>query len=373
MNAEMWNHPPTIAANNFIYKSLSNWSLNVAVGCSHGCRFCYVPEASTNKMGALLKPLGVIDPDAEWGEYVFVRPFDEDAFRASLRRAQKQANAGIGTTEKADGNRAIMLCTTTDPYMTIYHPDADKRTELNESLKHTVRRSLEIIRDESDLNVRILTRSPLAVRDFAIMLTLGDRLMLGTSLPTLNEEVARIYEPNAPSPSKRREMIRKAKVAGLHVYVAVAPTYPECDREDLQNVFNALREIEPHTIFHEPINIRAENVARIAAWAESKGWPFQHDKFATPMAWAQYARAQLELVEKIAYETNLSGRLHLWPDKDLPRHFRDADFTRWCDAWWNRISEWPKTVRSTNLHRLNEKDEVPGITDTGRDRAGRPH
>lgn len=30
----------------FKYKSLSSWAYNIAMGCNHACRFCYVPSTS---------------------------------------------------------------------------------------------------------------------------------------------------------------------------------------------------------------------------------------------------------------------------------------------------------------------------------------
>lgn len=71
MLTDFWPKPLAIAENNFKYKSLSNWSCNIAVGCEHACRFCYVPEVSTNRMAKKLeRNFGVADPDAQWGEYV---------------------------------------------------------------------------------------------------------------------------------------------------------------------------------------------------------------------------------------------------------------------------------------------------------------
>src|SRR5437764_7889927 len=84
----MWSSPAVIAPNNFVYKSLSNWAFNIAVGCSHACRFCYVPSASTIKMEAKLSEYGVQDADVEWGEYVLLRPWDEPKFLSSLRSAE---------------------------------------------------------------------------------------------------------------------------------------------------------------------------------------------------------------------------------------------------------------------------------------------
>src|SRR5260370_19341665 len=73
----LWSVPATITENNFVHKSLSNWAFNIAVGCSHGCRFRYVPDASAIKQGPTLAKCGVEDPDAEWGQYVLLRPFHE--------------------------------------------------------------------------------------------------------------------------------------------------------------------------------------------------------------------------------------------------------------------------------------------------------
>src|SRR6266404_946172 len=102
----MWSSPAVIAENHFVYKSLSNWAFNVAVGCSHACRFCYVPSAATIKQGPKLAEYGVKDPDADWGDYVLLRPWDEQKFLASLRAAQSMPNTQL----KPDGNRAVIYC-----------------------------------------------------------------------------------------------------------------------------------------------------------------------------------------------------------------------------------------------------------------------
>src|SRR5262249_50140627 len=84
----IWSAPAVIAENHFVYKSLSNWSFNTAVGCSHACRFCYVPSAATIKQKPKLREYGVEDPDMEWGQYVLLRKWDETKFLSSLRTAQ---------------------------------------------------------------------------------------------------------------------------------------------------------------------------------------------------------------------------------------------------------------------------------------------
>jgi DNA repair photolyase len=339
-----WHAPAVIAPNNFVYKSLSSWAFNVAVGCSHACRFCYVPSASTNKQAPRLAEYGVNDPDEEWGNYVLLRPWNEERFLASLRAAERTPKVEL----KGGGNRAVIYCSTTDPYQNFIHPDVKRQRELATSARYLVRRSLELIRDESTLNVRILTRSPLAQKDFDLFQSFGKRLVFGMSLPTLSNELSRVYEPRAPSPAQRLAALRAAKEAGLHVYVAVAPTYPECDEQDLRATMKAVAELEPITVFHEPINIRAENVARIAEWARARGVQLKTEVFDTRESWEKYALGSLKTVQLLARELGLKDRLHLWPDKSLgsaevvSRMPRQAEYRRWLNRWWHRVSEWPR-------------------------------
>lgn len=340
----MWHAPAVIAENNFIYKSLSNWSFNVAVGCSHACRFCYVPSAATIKQGPKLAEYGVKNPDAEWGDYVLLRPWDEEKFLSSLRAAENTPRSEL----KRDGNRAVMYCTTTDPYQVIHHPDPERQRMLSQHARRLVRRSLELIRDHSTLNVRILTRSPLARADFDLFKTFGPRLLFGMSLPTLRNDLSKIYEPKAPAPSQRLATLRAANEAGLNVYVAVAPTYPECDEADLRATLEAIAEVNPVTIFHEPINIRAENVERIQSHADELGLELKTDVFETRDKWQDYAVNALQTVESLAEEIGIADRLHLWPDKSLGsltvanRMPKPRDYMRWLRKSWTRISEWPK-------------------------------
>ena len=339
----MWSSPALISENNFVYKSLSNWALNTAVGCDHGCLFCFVPSTSTIKQGGALKGFGVSDPDVEWGEYVLIRPWDEAKFLTSLRKAERTNVDKL----KPDGNRAVLLCSTTDPYQVIKHPDPKRAKELRDHAAFVVRRALELIRDHSTINVRILTRSPLAKRDFDLFKSLGKRLLFGMSLPTLNNNLARIYEPKAPAPSQRLATLQAAAAAGIPVYVALAPTPAEVDEADLRATLTEVKKLKPLTVFHEPINMRAENVERIEQHAKSLSVTLNTAVFASKEAWRDYSVAQLKLVERVAGEVGLSQQLHLWPDKALGsqaalKEQRDpVAYRAWLETWWSRISEWP--------------------------------
>ena len=341
---DFWDVPATIQPNNFVHKSLSNWAFNTAIGCSHACRFCYVPSAATIKMASLLAKHGIDDPDAQWGEYVLLRQWDEKRFLASLRAAEQTPLRDL----KPDGNRAVIYCSTTDPYQTILHPDPKRRRELSEASRFIIRRSLELIRDHSTLRVRILTRSALARLDFDLFRSFGPRLLFGMSLPTLRNDLARIYEPKAPAPSQRLATLQAAREAGLHVFVAIAPTYPECDAEDFRATLAAIRPLQPTTIFHEPINIRADNVKRIASHARGLGIPLRTGVFSSREAWQDYALAALATMSTEAQVLGLADRLHSWPDKSLgtanaiQRQPDPAAYFQMLTRAWSRISEWPE-------------------------------
>lgn len=383
-----------ITRNNFKNKSLSQWAYNIAIGCVHACRFCYVPSSQQsgnskiqkpgrrpNAINAALKKYGVLDPDSEWGEYVLLRPWDEKTFLESLARAEKTPLDKLNR----DGNRAVIFCSTTDPFQTLYIPPRDnespeenarrrvKQELLNGQRTFLVRRALELILEQSTINVRILTRSSPNKAEWEVLQALAkeDRLAFGVSLPTLEKELLEVYEPKAPGFEARLRTLEAAKHKEIPRFVAMAPTYPEASESDLRALLTKIQEFNPITVFHEPINIRAENVARIEANAAAKGRTLKTDVFKTPSAWRQYAIDSLNTVHKLAIELKMVQCLHLWPDAHLEsngqflklrkmkraglkltrlekqryeqedQRIYEDQYLPWLNGWWDRISEWP--------------------------------
>jgi DNA repair photolyase len=344
MISALHDSPATIERNHFLYKSLSSWALNLFMGCAHGCRFCYVTETSIKYQNDLLTDYGVADPVADWGSYVLVRPWDRAKFMNSLRDAEKTPISQLN----ADGNRAVFLCSTTDPYQTIRNPDAAKQKLLNNHARQMLRDALVAIRDHSTLNVRILTRSPLAREDFDILKSFGKRLLLGTSLPTLNENLRQLYEPGVPHPKQRLQLLLDAHKAGIPTYVAVAPVFPEVGYEGMLEVFKAVKAAKPHTIFMEPVNLRLGIAERIAKNARKLGVTMDMSIYDTGPKWVEYAIQSLKDAERAAKATGQLERLHLWPDHDalgskkvLKSQPDPEAYLAWLHGYWNRVSEWP--------------------------------
>ena len=128
----------------------------------------------------------------------------------------------------------------------------------------------------------------------------------------------------------------------------MAPTYPECDEADLLATLKAIAELDPITIFHEPINIRAENVARIEAQAAEVGVQLRTEVFSTRETWQDYALDALHTVSELAKDLRIDKHLHLWPDKSLGsraltgRMKNPKQYQQRLNFWWSRRSEWPQ-------------------------------
>ncbi len=292
-------------------------------------------------MKGQLAEFGVEDPDEQWGQYAFLRTWDESAFLKSLAKAERTPVSELNI----DGNRAVMLSTTTDAYQTLRGLNPSETLDLNERARWMVRRMLELIRDRSSLNVRILTRSPLARQDFDLFRTFGDRLLFGMSIPTLDDRLARLYEPKAPAPSRRLETLELASAKGIPIYAAVAPTVPEQGEAELAAVLGRIARLNPVTVFHEPVNIRGDNVALMRRQAEEIGLPFRSDVFERRDGWATYAVGQLRMAERLAFQLGLGDRFHPWPDSNLGsdswRRKFGPEYEKWLNECWGRISAWP--------------------------------
>jgi hypothetical protein len=72
----------------------------------------------------------------------------------------------------------------------------------------------------------------LVLSDLDLLKSFGSTLGIGISITTDNEEIAREFEPSAPSISRRLELLAKLHEAGIKVHVSMAPLLP-CDPERL--------------------------------------------------------------------------------------------------------------------------------------------
>jgi len=203
-------------------------SVNFAVGCTHGCLFCYVQRI--DKLWGRAA--------GRWGEYLYPKPGLDRLIAATPWRRY--------------AGREVLMSATHDPYLPeLYFPHRWPRRILEAGLRAGVR-------------FRILTRSLLPRRDFDLLAQYREQVTLMMSIPALDAELAKRTEPKAPPPSLRLKALFEARELGLKVGVVVAPIIPAGDwRRRLEELFAALSELGPHAVYGEMLHARGENLERL--------------------------------------------------------------------------------------------------------------
>ena len=108
--------------------------------------------------------------------------------------------------------------TVTDPYQPV-----EREHELTRGCLLALRRV--------GARVSILTKSDMVLRDIDL-LTSWTGAEVGISVSTLNEDLASIVEPGAPSPRRRFDALRKLSSEGVSVYLMFAPVIPSLSDSD---------------------------------------------------------------------------------------------------------------------------------------------
>ncbi|HEY3496642.1 MAG TPA: radical SAM protein [Polyangiaceae bacterium] len=169
------------------------YTLSPYVGCLIGCRFCY----AQSKVGPLRTLLGL--PPAPWGSYVDVR---------------RNAPAVLAR-ELADPARELLpikFCpVVSDPYHSL-----ERRARLTRGCIDAIARS------ERRWPAVILTRSALILEDRERIAALG-RAWVGVSLPTVDDEARRHFEPRAASVEERLSVLQAFRSAGVPTFAVVQP------------------------------------------------------------------------------------------------------------------------------------------------------
>jgi DNA repair photolyase len=163
-----------------------DYCINPYVGCGHGCRYCYA--------SFIKRFTGHLEP---WGEFIDVKvnaPY-------LLKRQLKRAKRGV-----------VALSTVTDPYQPI------------EKTYQLTRGCLEALL-ENQFSVDILTRSPLCLRDIDLFKKF-EKIEVGFSITTHDEEIKKIFEPRSPSIHSRIEALRTLHQEKIGTYAFIGPMLP---------------------------------------------------------------------------------------------------------------------------------------------------
>lgn len=305
-------------------KGLCDYVINIASGCLHGCTFCYVPSTpAIRTKQSQFKEKGVVNPQMEWGKYLFIREQIPEKLEKVLERKRiwHDTPAGKGV---------VLLCSGTDPYQ-------------NKNTAEITRETVQVLL-KYNKRVRILTRSPLWLKDLDILV--NSNVTVGMSLPYINDELGRKIEPHSPSTTERYKALLEGYKAGCRIYIAVAPTPPQIDLKEFYRYLELILEVNPEVIFWEPINARGTNGKRMIAAGLEFTKSIMHKK-----SWAECFIRQWIQIEDAAKKLGCLERIHIWADKDL-KNWVDSEI---LDYWWFR-----PTVEKWNNHEASDNSITEG-------------
>lgn len=301
-------------------KGLCDYVINVASGCLHGCTFCYVPSTPVIRARQThLKDKGIDDPQMYWGGYLLIREEVPEKLEEKLSRKRTWH-------ETPAGRGVVLLCSGTDPYQ-------------NKQVASITRKTVEILLKYGK-RVRILTRSPLWIEDLDILS--NPNVIVGMSLPHLDDDLSRQIEPNSPLPSDRYKALVKGFQQGCRLYVAIAPTPPTMQIHDFIQHLEQLTAINPEVLFWEPINARGSNGKRMLA----AGLEFTQSVM-NKGSWVDYFIRQWGDIEQAAQQVGCLDRLHIWADQEL-KGFVNQQL---LEYWWHKptVEKWDEDETNQNL------------------------
>ncbi|RZM82140.1 SPL family radical SAM protein [Leptolyngbya iicbica] len=296
-------------------KGLCDYVINVASGCLHGCTFCYVPSTPAIRTKQMqLKSKGVNDPQIEWGKYLFIR----DEIPKKLDNILSRKKKWVSTLA---GKGVVLLCSGTDPYQ-------------NQTTAKITREVIQILL-KYDKRVRILTRSPLWLKDLDLLV--HPNVTVGMSIPAINDELMKRIEPFAPPTSLRYQALLEGAAAGCRLYAAIAPTPPQMGFEDFLTHLGLLMQIKPEVLFWEPINARGTNGKRMLL----AGLEFANS-IMNKTSWAENFLRQWEQIEHASQVLGCMDLLHIWADREL-EGVVDKDILNY---WWYKptVENWETEV-----------------------------
>lgn len=181
------------------------FSLNPYRGCTHGCRYCYVRDYPAPAIGHDPKQgLARLHDPKDWGAWVTPK-----LNAPALLWAQRHRLHG----------QKVFMASATDPYQPV-----EREFRLS-------RKCLQVLVACPTTQVILHTRSPMILQDLALLKAFGDRISIGFSIPTDDEAVRQVVEPDAPPIPARWSAVEKLAKAGLRVGIAAAPLMPLHDAQ----------------------------------------------------------------------------------------------------------------------------------------------
>lgn len=165
-------------------REYSPLALNVYLGCTHGCEYCYAPRCMQRKR-----------------ESYFTKPEPRKGVVENLKRQ----------LEKEAPKKQVLLSFIGDPYCDAADSNEVTRECLKVLLKHKI-------------PVAILTKGGnRCLKDLDIFKEFGEHISVGATLTFEDKETSLKWEPGAAEPDERLEVLKTLHEEGVRTFASFEP------------------------------------------------------------------------------------------------------------------------------------------------------
>ena len=215
------------------------WTINPYRGCEFACKYCYARY--THEFMEMRDGIA-------FEQKIYIKQHAADLLRQELRHVKRGEEIAIGTA--------------TDPYQ-----PAEKRFEVTRGI-------LEELSRHEGLELGIITKSNLVVRDLALLQEINarNRLHVSLTITTMDGRLARILEPRAPRPDLRMQAVKELAAAGIRTGISCSPVLPGITDsvKNLESVVKAAAEAGAKGIFANPLFLKPCSAAVFMPFLEKE-------------------------------------------------------------------------------------------------------
>ena len=259
-----------------------DYTVNPYTGCLHGCVYCYANFM--RRFSGHLK-----DP---WGSFVDVKV---NLIEVLAKEAPKHPGG------------SVWLSSVCDPYQ---QPEAKYQL---------TRQTIQRLSEYPKFTISILTKNALVLRDLDIIKSIKDRVDVGFTITTFNEEAQRIFEPHASPVKERIDAARQIAEEGVPTWVFIAPMLPHVTEIGLEDGLRACMEAGVSRLMSDRYNARGsvinQTLRAYHTWnvecnlEEIRQLLWAGDEYYCALD-AKIAQVWRKIAPGVAYERDLDWYLH---------------------------------------------------------------
>jgi DNA repair photolyase len=202
-----------------------DYAINPYVGCLHGCVYCYA-NFMRRFSGHMRDP---------WDSFVDVKVNLIDVLAKELPKS-------------AGGS--VWLSSVCDPY------------QQPESKYQLTRKAIELLSKYPKFTISILTKNTLVLRDLDLLKPIRDRVDVGFTITTFNDDAQRIFEPHASPVKDRVEAAKQLADVGVSTWVFIAPMLPYVTEIDLEDGLRRSKDAGVKKLMSDRYNARGSVITQ---------------------------------------------------------------------------------------------------------------